>query len=116
MIALRELTRKLTLRCSNCGHKFRWKRDNRFSFGGSDVFHEPCMLSIIHKRKAEERLDVLASIMELSNLDGRTVQGWLEMRAADETERVTVANKAWRVFHDLDKSRVSQSESDTDTH
>lgn len=84
MIDSREIRRKLTLRCSHCGHKFRWKRDSRFSFGGSKVYHEPCMSSIIYKREADERLDVLASALELSDLDGRTVQGWLEMRAVDE--------------------------------
>lgn len=63
-------------RCEGCGHRFRWKRDARHSYMGTDkVWHDPCM-SLRHVRS---QLDDLTKYLQAT---------------ADETTR-------WRVEYRL---------------
>jgi hypothetical protein len=101
-IDLPEVRRWATLRCEHCGHRFRWKRDARHSFGGNQaVYHQYCMGYITWRRTAEERLYILAVTADLAGLTERDVTIALELLARDEAERTTESNRAWRVFRDL---------------
>lgn len=100
-----EVRRWLTERCEHCGHRFRWKRDARHSFGNRDgkVYHGPCIALVQWRSKAEERLDLLATVCEISGMTGADVQGVISMRASGSPDASTEQNKAWRVFYDLEK-------------
>lgn len=102
-----EVRRWLTLRCAHCGHRFRWKRDPRHSFGNHDgrVYHGPCMGYITWRRDAEERLEVLGIACDITRLTSQTITGLVEMRAKDEGERITQSNKVFRVFYALRKQQ-----------
>ncbi len=89
-------------RCDHCGHRFRWMRDSRHSYSGSSkVWHGPCQAYIHQRRAAEERLEVLRLVMELSPITDRDVKLASELRATTETERTANSNRAFRVFYDL---------------
>lgn len=100
-----EVIRWLTLRCDHCGHRFRWKRDARHSFGNRDgkVWHGPCLEAVYLRRERDEYLDVLAITADLAGLDGRTVRGAAELRAESDTERSQISDKVWRAFYALEK-------------
>lgn len=102
---LKEARRKLVLRCAHCGHRFRWRRDPRHSFGNSEVYHGPCMSYILWHRHAVERMEILDTVCEITGITGHTVRGVLEVRAADEAERIEATNRAFRVFYDLERFR-----------
>ena len=88
--------------CADCGHRFRWKRDARHSHGGNrEVFHSACIGRQIWRNKATERLEMLALVCEVWGISDRDVKGVVEMRAADDAERVDQSNRAFRVFYDL---------------
>lgn len=72
---LPEMRRWATLRCEHCGHRFRWKRDYRHSFGNRDgkVYHRWCMSYIEWHRIADERLRILAVTADLAGLTKRDV-------------------------------------------
>lgn len=111
MKSLTEIRRWATLRCEHCGHRFRWKRDPRNSYGSGDgkVFHSSCISYLIWRERAEERLEVLALVVELANISDRLVTGVVELRAESETDRVAASNRTWRVFHDLKKRQEARS-------
>ncbi|MGM7422990.1 hypothetical protein [Cellulosimicrobium sp. CpK407] len=99
----REVHRWLTLRCGHCGHRFRWKRDGRHRLNpGGPVYHGPCIAYLDWRRKADERLDVLGTVMDLATFTARDVQTVVELRYEKPTERSQASNLAWRVFYDLE--------------
>jgi len=106
MKSLREIRRWLTLRCELCDHRFRWKRDSRHTFGGNRaVYHEYCMGYVIWRTRAEERLEVVGVMSEVSGMTGRDLQSVLELRTEGAAAGSNAWNRAWRVFYDLDNSR-----------
>lgn len=102
----REVKRWLTLRCEHCGHRFRWKRDYRFSFGNRDgkVYHEFCMGYVTWLATAAERLAIVGLLSELSGLTNRDVTVAAELRANSEDQRIGDSSRVFRVFRDLAKS------------
>ncbi|MDH5134982.1 MULTISPECIES: hypothetical protein [unclassified Microbacterium] len=104
---LTEIKRWATLRCEHCGHRFRWSRDARHSFGNRDgkVYHRPCLEGIVWRSKADDRLAVLDVVTEVAGISNRLVTGVIEIRATSEDERITASNQSWRVFRDLDTMR-----------
>ena len=106
MKSLTEIKRWAKLRCAHCGHRFRWSRDPRSSFGGRDgkVYHGPCIAYLIWRKSAEDRLTVLGLVAEIADLGDSEVGAIAELRAADENERTASSNRVWRVFNDLRKS------------
>jgi len=109
---LREVRRKLTLRCAHCGHRFRWRRDYRHSFGNREVYHGICMSYLLWHRHATERLAVLDTVCDITGITGGTVRGVLEVQADDEAQRVETTNRAFRVFCDLERLREQQTAGD----
>jgi hypothetical protein len=103
-----EVRRLLTLRCDYCGHKFRWARDARHSFGNGDgkVWHDPCIALVIARGKAEERLEVIGVMAELSGLTASDVRNTMSLRdeAGQPGSGSNGWDRAWRVFYDLEKS------------
>lgn len=104
-----EVRRWLTLRCAHCGHRFRWTKDARFSFGNRDVYHNACMGYLVWRRKADERLAVLGVTAELAQVSGRDVRLVMELRAAVESDRAAASDVAWRVFRDLESHDSEES-------
>lgn len=103
----KEVRRLLTLRCAHCGHKFRWMRDARHSFGEcGEVYHGPCISYVTWRRKADERLGVLALTLDVTGVTDRDIQGAAELRATTDEERVAASNRAFRVFYDLRKEKA----------
>lgn len=89
-------------RCDHCGHRFRWMRDSRHSYSGSDkVWHGPCQAYIRWRCSAEEFREVLRLVMELSPITDRDVKLATELRATTDAERVANSNRAFRVFYAL---------------
>lgn len=111
---LTEVRRWLSLRCEHCGHRFRWKRDSRHSFGGSRaVYHQACIGFIEWRRSAGERLDILEVAMDIAGIADRDVQTSIELRATTEDERIAGASKAFRVFYDIQRrQRVEEAKTD----
>lgn len=112
MKSLTEIRRWATLRCEHCGHRFRWKRDARFSFGNRDgkVYHGPCIAYLQWRTKAGERLAILDVVSEVSGMTARTIEGVIENRTERLSDiRTSQSNRAWRVFRDLDKLRGDAS-------
>lgn len=105
--SIAELKRWATLRCAHCGHRFRLKRDprNAFSSKSGEVYHNSCISFIQYRRTATERLEVLSLALEVSHVTANDVKQVAELRPGTEDERIAISNKAWRVFHDLDKLR-----------
>lgn len=96
----RDVRRWLTLRCAHCGHRFRWSKDARNSFGGSNaVYHSPCMSYIVWRRRATEAEEVLTLIADAFGITERDVSGVAELRATSDDQRVMDTNKVWRVFY-----------------
>lgn len=92
-------------RCEHCGHRFRWNRDARHSFGNNRVYHGPCMANITWCRKADERLRVLGVVVELTGITSSDVREIMSNRVdgpagSDEWDR------AWRVFYDLEQANI----------
>lgn len=105
---LREIRWHFTLRCDYCNLRFRWKRDPRHTYGDKRVFHGPCMGYLSWRSKADERLDVIAVMCDLSGLTGRDVQSVFELRTETKVHGSNAWNAAWRVFYDLG-NRVPES-------
>lgn len=80
-------------RCEHCGHRFRWSRDARHSFGNRDGknYHGPCISYLTWRTKADERLDVLGLVMDVSPVTERDIKAAAELRDVP----------AFRVFYDL---------------
>lgn len=112
MKSLTEIKRWATLRCAHCGHRFRWSRDSRSSFGNRDgkVYHGPCIAYIQWRSKAAERLEVLDVVTDLAGISHRLIVGVIENRAEGADERTRESNRAFRVFYDLDKKRSADVE------
>lgn len=110
MKSLKEIKRWATLRCTHCGHRFRWSRDNRFSFGNRDekVYHGPCIAFLQWRTKADERLAILDVVTDLAGISNRLITGVIENRAESTEQRVAESNRSWRVFRDLDKLRAAR--------
>ena len=106
-----EIKRWLTLRCDHCGHRFRWKRDHRNSFGNRDgkVWHSPCIAYLQWRAKADERLEVLDVVTDLAGISSRLITGVVENRAENEDQRIKASNQVFRVFYDLGKQREAKS-------
>ena len=99
-------------RCDLCGHPFRWSRDARHSFGNRDgkVWHGPCLSLVTMRRKAAERLEVLAVTAEVGAVTGDDVRQVMSLRALDDGREASDEwNKAWRVFYDLEKTQTSEA-------
>jgi hypothetical protein len=98
--------------CEHCGHRFRFRRDARHSFGNEDsrVYHSPCMSYVVWRRKAEERLTVLGVVVDLTNVTADDLRQVMSFRAAggpaDEGDQW---NLAWRVFYDLEQQQGVKS-------
>lgn len=96
-------------RCEHCGHRFRWSRDSRHSFGQGDgrVYHGPCIALVTWRRRAEERLTVLGVVAELTGITGSDVREAMSLRASTGQPGSGSAewNLAWRVFYDLDREQ-----------
>jgi hypothetical protein len=112
MKSLTEMKRWATLRCERCGHRFRWSRDARHSFGNRDgkVYHRPCLEAIMWQSKADERLAILDVVTDLAGISNRLITGVIENRAESEDQRITDSNRSWRVFRDLEKKRTADVE------
>lgn len=110
--SLTEIKRWLTLKCAHCGHRFRWSRDARHSFGNRDgkVYHYPCIAYLQWRTKADERLAVLDVVADLADISQRLIAGVIENRAESFDQRVAESNRSWRVFRDLDKLRELTSQ------
>lgn len=103
---IRRIRRWIGDRCAHCGHRFRWKKDARHSHGGTrEVFHAPCIGYQIWRGKADERLAMLDVVCEVWDVSDRDVKGVIEMRAANDAQRVQLSDRAFRVFYDLQNSR-----------
>jgi hypothetical protein len=103
---IRRLRHWVTDRCAHRGHRFRWRKDARHSHGGNrEVFHAPCIGYQIWRGKADERLAMLNIVCEVWDISDRDVKGVVEMRAADDAERVQQSDRAFRVFYDLQNYR-----------
>jgi hypothetical protein len=98
-------------RCEHCGHRFRWKRDARFSYGNRDgrVYHDACMGYVDRRRTAEERLDMLALVCEVWGITERDVAGVVELRTTDDAEGAKLRDVAFRVFYDLQNHEAALS-------
>lgn len=92
-------------RCAHCGHRFAWSGDARHANGNREgkVFHGPCLTYLHWRAKADERLAMLAVVMDLSGLTARDVKGAVELRAESESERIATNSQAFRVLYDLEK-------------
>lgn len=99
---LTEIRRWLTLRCAHCGHRFRWSRDARHSFGNRDskVYHDPCINYLIWRTKAEERLVVVGLLADVSGLNTNDMQT-VAFTRANAGEEHHAQDRVWRVFYDL---------------
>lgn len=108
MKSLTEIRRWATLRCAHCGHRFRWSRDARNTFGNRDgkVYHSPCIAYIQWRRNAEERLTVVGLLADVSGLSANGMQAVAHGRAP-VGEESAASNLVWRVFSDLSRSRYS---------
>lgn len=102
----KEVRRWATLRCEHCGHRFRWRRDHRSSFGNRDgkVYHGPCMSFLMWKRSAEERMVVLSIACDVAGLSEGDIATVMHLRAQTEDARVAGSNLVFRVFRDKSKS------------
>lgn len=93
-------------RCEHCGHRFRFNRDSRHSFGDNRaVYHGPCMAAVTWRHKAEGRLKVLGVVVELTGITSSDVREVMSNRVegppwAGSNEW----NLAWRVFYDLEQT------------
>lgn len=108
----KEVHRWLTKHCEHCGLRFRWgPRDSRHSFGNRDgkVYHGPCIAFVQWRSKAEERLDLLATVCEIAGMTGDDVQGVVSMRTSGSPDASTEQNKAWRVFYDLEQRETGET-------
>lgn len=113
MKSLTEIKRWATLRCAHCGHRFRWRRDARHSFGNRDgkVYHRPCLEAIMWRSKADERLVILDLVTDIAGLNSLTIEGVIENRTEHLSDaRTSLANRSFRVFRDLGKYRAEQGE------
>jgi hypothetical protein len=101
--------RWLTDRCEGCGHRFRWKRDARHSFGNRDgkVWHDPCISLVVWRGKAEERMEVLDVVTDLWEIKEPTVSEILALRRPKYEHNGR--NLGWRVFYDLDNKRTAEA-------
>jgi hypothetical protein len=98
----REWLRRRNARCAHCGLRFQGKRDPRHTFGGNRaVYHGPCQALIVWRRKADERLDVIGVMSELSGLTAADLRSVYELRTENAADGSQAWNLAWRVFHDL---------------
>lgn len=98
-------------RCDLCGQRFRWSRDSRHSYTGSDKhWHGYCQAYIHWRRKADDRLAVLGLVMELVPITDRDVKLATELRAETDDQRVADSNRAFRVFYDLGKAAAIPAE------
>ena len=90
-------------RCTHCGHRFRWSKDARHSFGNEDrrVYHDPCMGYVTWRAAAEERLEILGIVCQVWGVNDRDVKGVVEMRTPDNAEGAKLRDRAFRVFNDL---------------
>lgn len=107
--SLTEIKRWLMLRCAHCGHRFRWSRDARHSFGNRDgkVYHRPCLERIMWRSKAEERLAILDLVTDIAGLNSLTIEGVVENRSDRlSAPRTALSNQSFRVFRDLSKLRA----------
>lgn len=102
MNLLKRVQRWRSDRCAHCGHRFRWRRDARHSFGNNrEIFHEPCIGYRTWRGKAEERLEILSVVCEVWAISDRDVKGVVEMRTADNADGTKLRDRAFRVFYDL---------------
>lgn len=97
--------RWLMERCSSCSQRFGY-RESHFANGNRDgqVFHQNCLGALTWRCKAEERLTVVGVMAALSGLTSGDIEAVLGGRLP-EHEAHNGRNQAWRVFHDLEKSR-----------
>ncbi len=101
-------------RCEHCGHRFRWNRDARHSFGNDDNrrYHGPCIAYVTCRRRAEERLTVLGVVVELTGITSSDVREVMANRVDGPPWAGSDQwNLAWRVFYDLEQS-TKQPEAD----
>lgn len=102
-------------RCDHCGHRFRWKRDARFSYQGTDkVWHGPCSAERAWRAKADERMTVLDLICDVWGVTSSDVQALAEGRVNSgkpyrSYEDANARNLAWRVMYDLEKHREAST-------
>lgn len=98
-----ELYRWARDRCAHCGHRFHWSGDPRRTTGYRDglVFHGPCLDLLTWRDAAEDRLAVLALVVELADVDARTVSTAAEGRALSPAVSTREGNRVRRVFRDL---------------
>lgn len=103
--SLTEMKRWATLRCANCGHRFRWSRDARSSFGDQSgkVYHAPCIAYLHWRRSAEDRLRVLGWALDIAHLTPDDVKQVIELRMSMDLSTIDQGGIAWRVFYDLSK-------------
>lgn len=104
----REIRRWATLRCAHCGHRFRWSRDARHSFGDASgkVYHGACQSAIVWRNKAKEAYDVLRLVCDVEGINRRVVTTIAELRAETEEERVAASNKVFRVFYNMNSIKI----------
>lgn len=95
-------------RCAACGHRPFWT-ESMISMPGTGVFHDACHAAQHWRRVASERLDVLAVVVDVWDVNPSTVREVMETREGDgpalprTSQGAKAWDKAWRVFYDLEK-------------
>lgn len=80
---------------------------------GTGSFHDACHAAQHAQRVAEERMRVLEVVTEVWEVDGRTVQELLALRArAELADESNARNLGWRVFYDLENRRAREAKAD----
>jgi hypothetical protein len=93
----------MATRCASCEHRRRFL-ESWHSYGGSDVWHDPCMSSQHWRAAAEERLAVHL-IADVWEINAETVRELASLRGLNDLESSQAWNLAWRVFYALENDR-----------
>src|SRR4051794_9066519 len=109
-MTLRHLRRWWGERCVRCGRRPFWS-ESMISMPGTGLFHDACHAARHSSRVAEERMRVLEVVTEVWEVDSRTVQELLALRArAELADESNARNLGWRVFYDLENRRKREVE------
>ena len=95
-------------RCERCGRRPFWS-ESMILVPGTGRFHDACHAAWRFKMTADERLRVLDVVTEVWEVESRTVQEVMALRArADLADEANARNAGWRVFYDLSKLREAR--------
>ena len=109
-MTLRNLHKWWRERCERCGRRPFWS-ESMILVPGTGRFHDACHAAWRFKMMADERLRVLDVVTEVWEVESRTVQEVMALRArADLADEANARNAGWRVFYDLDNRRKASPE------